>query len=373
MQAMKVLIINAILYTSETAEIKKVDSIKDSMIYDLCLAFKALGHEPVLFAAEPYKPVKEEDYPFEIIFAPCRLQRIFLPHRLPYMPSIKRYIEKHGDEFDLIISSEVFSMQSLMLAAPRSPLIGRYTRDKLIIWHELAKHNAMMKQIPSKLWYNVIARLFFMNTTVVARSETARQFISKYCAGVSSKVIEHGVNLDKFKFNDEKSNQFCVCSQLIERKRIDLILNKFNAYLKKYSADDVLYIIGDGELRADLEKQAKELGIENRVIFTGKLAHSEMMPVLAASKALLINTRQDNSMISIIEALAVGTPVITTTVPLNCPYIIANRLGIADDDWDESSLFEISKNNKEYINNCLAYRPALSTERCAKQFLELVN
>jgi 1,2-diacylglycerol 3-alpha-glucosyltransferase len=54
---MKVLIINAILYTSETADIKRVNSIKDTMFYDLCLAFKALGAEPVLFAAEPYKPV----------------------------------------------------------------------------------------------------------------------------------------------------------------------------------------------------------------------------------------------------------------------------------------------------------------------------
>ena len=369
---MKVLIVNPILYTSETKQIKRAKSIKDTMIYDLCLGFQALGAEPVLYAAEPYKPTEKEDYPFEVIFAPCRVKGVFLPHRLPYMPSIKKYIAKHGAEFDLIISSEVFSMQSLMLAAPRSALIGRHTRDKLVIWHELAQHNAMLRQIPSKLWYNVIARLFFMNTTVVARSEAARQFISKYCASVSSTVIDHGVNLNKFKYNKEKSNQFCVCSQLIERKRIDLIIEKFKAYLDKFSADDKLYIIGDGELRAELEAQAKALGLEGSVIFTGKLAHSEMLPILAGSKAMLVNTRQDNNMLSIIESIAVGTPVITTTVPLNCPYIIANRLGIADDNWDENSLDEISKNNEEYINNCLEYRKELSTERCAKQFMDLV-
>ncbi len=370
---MKVLIINPILYTSETKKIKKVPSIKDTMIYDLCLGFKTLGAEPVLFAAEPYKPEKAEDYPFEIIFAPCRLQGIFMPHRLPYMPSLEKYVAKHGAEFDLIISSEVFSMQSLMLAASRSPAIGRYTQDKLIIWHELAKHNAMMKQIPSKFWYNIIARMFFMSTPVVARSEEARQFISKYCSSVSGTVIDHGVNLDKFQPSAEKDNQFCVCSQLIERKRIDLIINKFKAYLEKYDPSALLYIIGDGELKAELEAQAKALGISESIIFTGKLPHSELLPILAKSKAMLVNTRQDNNMISIIEAIAVGTPVITTTVPLNCPYIIANRLGIADDNWDENSLNEISENNISYINNCLAYRQQLSTERCAKQFLDLIK
>lgn len=369
---MKVLIVNAILYTSETKDIKKVPSIKDTMIYDLCLGFQALGAEPVLFAAEPYKPAGQEDYPFEIIFAPCKMQRVFLPHRLPYMPSIKKYVAKHGDEFDLIISSEVFSMQSLMLAAPRSLAIGRHTRDKLIIWHELAKHNAMFKQIPSRLWYNIIARLFFMSTPVVARSEEARQFISKYCASVSSTVIDHGVNLNKFQPSAEKDNQFCVCSQLIERKRIDLIIKKFKAYLDKYSADDKLYIIGDGELKAELKTQAEALGINRSVIFTGKLPHSELLPILAKSKAMLVNTEQDNNMLSIIEAIAVGTPVITTTVPLNCSYIIANRLGIADDNWDENSLYKIGKNGNEYINNCLEYRKQLSTERCAKQFLEMI-
>ena len=63
---MKVLIVNAILYTSETREIKKVNSVNDTMIYDLCLAFKNAGHNITLFAAEDYKPSEQADFPFEI-------------------------------------------------------------------------------------------------------------------------------------------------------------------------------------------------------------------------------------------------------------------------------------------------------------------
>ena len=49
-------------------------------------------------------------------------------------------------------------------------------------------------------------------------------------------VIDHGVNLDKFKASTEKDNSFVVCSQLIERKKIDGILEKFAMYLDQYNS-----------------------------------------------------------------------------------------------------------------------------------------
>ena len=53
---MKVLIVNPILYTSEKSPVKKVQSIKDTMIYNLCLAFKKQNHEVTLVAADYFKP-----------------------------------------------------------------------------------------------------------------------------------------------------------------------------------------------------------------------------------------------------------------------------------------------------------------------------
>ena len=53
---MKVLILNSILFTAENNIIPKVKSIKDTMIYNLCVGFKNLGHEVTLAAAADYKP-----------------------------------------------------------------------------------------------------------------------------------------------------------------------------------------------------------------------------------------------------------------------------------------------------------------------------
>ena len=56
----RILIINPILYTSETNRIPKVKSIKDTMIYTFCLGFLNLGHQVTLLAAQDYQPEQEE-------------------------------------------------------------------------------------------------------------------------------------------------------------------------------------------------------------------------------------------------------------------------------------------------------------------------
>lgn len=59
---MKVLVINPIMYTSETKNIKRAASIKDTMMYDFCLAFHEMGHSVTLVGGEPFKPTKSETY-----------------------------------------------------------------------------------------------------------------------------------------------------------------------------------------------------------------------------------------------------------------------------------------------------------------------
>lgn len=361
----KVLIVNPIVYTSETRDVPKVSSIKDTMIYDLCLAFQESGYETVLFAAEPYRPVGAEAHPFEIKWARCILPQVFLVHRLPVLAGLYSYIKKNKDSIALIISSEVFSINSLAAygAAP----------EKLLIWHELAKHNALFKKIPSKVWYNFVARIFMRNARVVARSKDAKEFISRYCRNVSRTVIDHGVNLSKFQSCETKDNSLLVCSQLIPRKRIDGVLRIFQKYLQIYDPTTILYIAGDGEEAAALRKLADELNITANVVFMGKISHDVLQPMLACAKALLINTIKDNSMISIVESIAVGTPILTTDVPLNSEYIKAHRLGIAKIEWDEHDIHEIMIHNDEYVCNCLRYREKLSTKYKVEQFFSVFN
>lgn len=357
----KVVIINPIVYTSETKLVKKVNSIKDTMIYDLCLAFKESGYEVVLFAAEPYRPEGQEEYPFEIKWAKCILPQIFWVHRLPVLSGLYSYIKKNKDSIDMIVSSEVFSVNSL--------IAYRAAANKVLIWHELAKHNALLKKIPSKFWYNIVVKFLMKQVPIVARSKEARAFIGQYCKNVHETVIDHGVNLSKFHACEQKDNSLLVCSQLIPRKRIDGILQKFCKYLATYDSTTKLYIAGSGEEETALRQLADELGIKSNVVFLGKISHDVLQPMLARSKALLINTIKDNSMISIVESIAVGTPILTTDVPLNSEYIKKYQLGIALKEWDEHNINEIVVKNDFFVENCLDYRNQLSTKHKVAQFL----
>ena len=357
---MKILIVNPIMYTSETRNIKRADTIKDTMIYDLCLGFMKLGHSVTLAAGDDYRPEKKEEYPFEVKWLDMKLKKLCVVNAIPFCPGVISLAKKGN--FDLIISSEVLSLNSFMLSLCAS--------DKLIVWHELAKHLKIMRQIPSKLWYTIVARIFFRKALIVPRSIEAKDFVSQYCKNVTEQVIDHGVNLDQFTACDEKENYFAVSARLAPKKRIDKIINAFSLYLKKYDSTAKLCIMGDGEEEENLKDLVKSLDIEKSVVFTGRLNHSELVGKLKKAKAMLVYTEMDNNMLSIVESIAVGTPVITNTVPNNASYIRKCRLGIVDDCWNEDTLNEVAS-NKSYIKNCLDYRTTLSTESKAQTFIDI--
>ncbi|HMF99397.1 MAG TPA: glycosyltransferase [Vicinamibacterales bacterium] len=77
-------------------------------------------------------------------------------------------------------------------------------------------------------------------------------------------------------------------------------------------ADAVFLIAGDGELRADLEQLAHQLGIASRVRFLGW--RRDLTAVYAATNVFLLTSRNEGTPVAIIESLASGTPAVSTDV-----------------------------------------------------------
>jgi glycosyltransferase involved in cell wall biosynthesis len=73
-----------------------------------------------------------------------------------------------------------------------------------------------------------------------------------------------------------------------------------------------LVLAGDGEGRRELEAQAWPLG--DRVRFLGALPRERALELLAAADASLLTSAWENLPHTVLEALAVGTPVIATAV-----------------------------------------------------------
>lgn len=71
-------------------------------------------------------------------------------------------------------------------------------------------------------------------------------------------------------------------------------------------------IVGDGELREELEGYAKKLGISNDVIFTG--FRGDLPEIYADLDIVVLTSINEGTPLSIIEAMASGKPVVATDV-----------------------------------------------------------
>jgi glycosyltransferase involved in cell wall biosynthesis len=75
-----------------------------------------------------------------------------------------------------------------------------------------------------------------------------------------------------------------------------------------------LVIAGDGPERADLERRAVALGLDGRARFLGAVSRHAVLRLFRAADASLLSSAWENFPHTLVEALAVGTPVIATEV-----------------------------------------------------------
>jgi glycosyltransferase involved in cell wall biosynthesis len=75
-----------------------------------------------------------------------------------------------------------------------------------------------------------------------------------------------------------------------------------------------LLVAGDGPERAPMEARAAELGLAGRVRFLGSLPRGRVLELFRAADASLLCSSWENFPHTVVESLAVGTPVIATRV-----------------------------------------------------------
>jgi glycosyltransferase involved in cell wall biosynthesis len=78
--------------------------------------------------------------------------------------------------------------------------------------------------------------------------------------------------------------------------------------------DVSLAIAGDGPDRVSLERRAGELGVEGRTRFLGSVSRDGVLRLFRAADATVLSSSWENLPHTVLEALAVGSPVIATAV-----------------------------------------------------------
>jgi glycosyltransferase involved in cell wall biosynthesis len=102
---------------------------------------------------------------------------------------------------------------------------------------------------------------------------------------------------------------FAFAGRLGPAKALDVLLRALAEV-----EDASLVLAGDGPERTALERLAAELGLAGRVTFAGPLPRSEVLALHRAADAAVLSSAWENFPHAVVEALAVGTPVVSTDV-----------------------------------------------------------
>lgn len=133
---------------------------------------------------------------------------------------------------------------------------------------------------------------------------------------VESVCINNMVNLSKFTFKEKKQNDcftFVTVSKLDNNKRVDLIIDSFNAFLfDKDKSKFKLFIVGVGEEEVNLREMIQTYNLEENVVFYGFLPKSKINELFHESDCFVLASKKETFGVACAEALVTGTPVIIT-------------------------------------------------------------
>ena len=101
--------------------------------------------------------------------------------------------------------------------------------------------------------------------------------------------------------------------RLSAEKGFDVLIEAL-AQLRRQGAPQRLILVGDGPLRTSLEGAAMRSGVTDLIEFTGELPPAEVRAHLDRADLFCLPSFSEGLPISIIEAMAVGVPVVTTWI-----------------------------------------------------------
>ena len=135
--------------------------------------------------------------------------------------------------------------------------------------------------------------------------------------GIEGKVVRlvaNAVDLTTWEVPDRTQRdpaappRFCFLGRLVDFKMIDLLLEAFAPIAKEFAAK--LDIIGEGDQRPTLEALAKQLKIDGNVNFAGWMKYKESARLMAEADAMVFPSLRECGGAVVMEAMAVGLPVI---------------------------------------------------------------
>ena len=154
---------------------------------DACRELCRQGHD-VTLAVVADRQLPKEELPFEVKWLKAERRLFCQPSVMPYAGGMRAFLKESAKDYDRVMPYGVFSWWSLAAA--------RVCPEKTVIWQEGASHGSWLHGIPSKIWFNIVARYLMRNVLVAPRTGDAMRFVSRYMWCVAHN-LSNPTNFDK--------------------------------------------------------------------------------------------------------------------------------------------------------------------------------
>ncbi len=247
----------------------------------------------------------------------------------PYLDDFSRQLEEfraaEGLHYDLIHSHYWLSGR-----------VGQWLQERwrvphVVMFHTLGalKNLTVPEEQESELRIATERALVKNCQRILAATEREKEHLVRYCGARPGKigVVPCGVDLDRFHPMDKKAARrelgftddaamVLHVGRLSPIKGADRLLHAMPHLALRNEVR--LMIIGgdDGQTPAwqNLQHLSQELGLQDAVVFLGRVEHKKLPPYYCAADVVVVPSRYETFGLVALEALASGTPVVATPV-----------------------------------------------------------
>ena len=134
--------------------------------------------------------------------------------------------------------------------------------------------------------------------------------------------IWNGIDVNRFAYSGPNPNRKTIAMcRVSAEKDFDTLLKAVSIVVSEVP-DFHLMLVGDGPERGALETLSHDLGLQDSVTFLGE--RSDVPELLASAAVFVCSSRTEGISLTLLEAMAVGLPVIATKVGGN-PEVVASE------------------------------------------------
>lgn len=228
--------------------------------------------------------------------------------------------------FDVLEADHMPLLQILVLW-----FVATVKRKRFVVtWHEVWGKTYWRQYLGwagFAAWFVEELAMRLPDHIIAASSHTAERLSASLGNRASITVAPNGIDLDAVRttYPDPATTDLVVVSRLMSHKRIGMLLDAM-ALLHGEGILVTCRIIGDGPERDDLQNQARRQGVDWAVDFRPDVREQkEVYALVKAAKVFVFPSAREGFGIAVLEALACGVPVVTTSAPDNLAQHLAAR------------------------------------------------